>query len=90
MYIAPVSQRENYKTLPALAKTIKYKRPVFTGLLYFMLMDVVILRAGLPRLHRPNAEGTHHFVILVLNDMTVPDELAGVLNCARTRVTCPG
>ena len=30
-------------------------------------------RLGLPRLFRPDAEGAHHLVVLVLDDVGVPD-----------------
>ena len=35
-------------------------------------------RIRLTGLHRPDAVGPHHFVVLVLDDVTVPHELAGV------------
>ena len=34
---------------------------------------------GLPRLAGPDPEGAHHLVVLVLQDVAVPDELAGTL-----------
>ena len=37
-----------------------------------------------------NTVGAHHLVVLVLDDVAMPDELAGVLKWARTRVTWPG
>jgi len=39
---------------------------------------------------RTDAERPHHLVVLVFDDVAVPDELAGVGELARTRVTCPG
>src|SRR5512135_3542036 len=33
--------------------------------------------SGLPRLRRSDAVRPHHFVVLVLDDVAVPDELAG-------------
>ena len=47
--------------------------------------------ARLARLDRTDAVRPHHLVVLVLDDVAVPDELARrVSNCARTRVTWPG
>ena len=48
------------------------------------------LLVGLAGLDGADAVGPHHLVVLVLDDVAVPDVLAGVSNRIRTRVTWPG
>ena len=38
----------------------------------------VLSRAGLPRLSRSDSVRSHHLVVLVFDDVAVPDELSGV------------
>ena len=49
-----------------------------------------VASARLAGLHRADAVGPHHLVVLVLDDVAVPDELARRVELARTRVTWPG
>jgi hypothetical protein len=48
------------------------------SLRFYFFSEMLHVRSGLPGLLGSNAIRTHHFVVLMLNDVAMPDELAWI------------